>query len=175
MSFALKISAKMVRKPLATQGCNSREPRRSCLCAAWLHVVSFMKWRSKSLIKFQVVSCSLIFASLYSASGQSSPTPRASHSAAWDAARGQVVIFGGSDGLSPTDETWIWNGLWTLKNPVDRPPPIAFANMAYDQVRQQVVLFGGSQDATSGLLDTWIWDGNVWTGRFATNPPPARF
>ncbi|PYJ93930.1 MAG: hypothetical protein DME23_25600, partial [Verrucomicrobia bacterium] len=122
-----------------------------------------------------MVSCSLIFASLYSASGQSSPMPRASHSAAWDAARGQVVIFGGSDGLSPTDETWVWNGLWTLKNPVDRPPPIAFANMAYDELRQQIVLFGGSQDATSGLLDTWIWDGNDWTERFATNPPPARF
>src|SRR5205814_778403 len=135
----------------------------------------FMRWRSKSLIKCQAVSCSLIFASLYSASGQSSPTPRASHSAAWDAARGQVVIFGGSDGLSPTDETWVWNGLWTLKNPVDRPPPISFANMAYDELRQQIVLFGGSQDATSGLLDTWLWDGNDWTERFATNPPPARF
>src|SRR6266513_3821940 len=132
MSFALKISAKMVRKPLATQGCNSREPLRSCLCAAWLHVVSFMKWRSKSPIKFQVVSCSLVFASLYSAIGQSSPTPRASHSAAWDAARGQVAVFGGFEGPSPPDETWVWNGSWTLKNPVNRPSARAYANMAYD-------------------------------------------
>src|SRR5882762_6808608 len=102
MSFALKISAKMVRKSLTTQGDNSREPVRSYLCAAWLRVVSFMKWRSKSLIKFQVVSYSLIFASLYSARGQSSPSPRSSHSAAWDAARGQVVVFGGFGGPSVT-------------------------------------------------------------------------
>ena len=97
------------------------------------------------------------------------------HNTAGNGGAGYSLVFGGFDGLSPTDETWIWNGLWTLKNPVDRPPPIAFANMAYDELRQQIVLFGGSEDATSGLLNTWIWDGNDWTERFATNPPPARF
>ena len=119
-----------------------------------------MKRRSKSSIPFQVASCAFAFASLFSASAQSTPTPRTAHSAAWDAARGELVVFGGFDGASPTDETWVWNGTWTLKNPATRPSPRAYANMAYDEARQQVVLFGGSEDATTGLDDTWIWDGN---------------
>ena len=100
MSFALKISAKMVRKALATQGDNSREPVRSYLCAAWLRVVSFMKWRSKSLIRFQVLSYSLIFASLYSVRGQSSPLKRItsclcpSYAIPWRMPRGEGLVTG---------------------------------------------------------------------------------
>src|SRR6266699_6368748 len=105
-----------------------------------------MKRRSKSLIPFQVVSCVFAFAALVSASAQSSPTPRTAHSAAWDAARGQLVVFGGFDGPSPTDETWVWNGTWTRKNPATRPSPRAYANMVYDEARHQVVLFGGTRD-----------------------------
>src|SRR5438094_1390776 len=134
-----------------------------------------MKRRSKSLIPFQVVSCVFAFASLVAASAQSSPTPRTAHSAAWDAARGELVVFGGFDGPSPTDETWVWNGIWTLKNPATRPSARAYANMAYHEARQQVVLFGGSEDAATGLDDTWIWDGNEWSSRFSTNWPLARF
>src|SRR5205823_4135348 len=159
-------------------GDNSREPVRSYLCAAWLRVVSFMKWRSKSLIKFQAASYSLIFASLYSVSGQSSPSPRTGHNAAWDLARGELVVFGGSvgslPGPLPTDQTWVWNGTWTLKNPVNRPSARVYANMAYDEARQRVVLFGGSEDTVTGLNDTWVWDGNEWSSRFATNRPFAR-
>src|SRR6266545_2932339 len=93
-----------------------------------------MKRRSKSLIPFQVVSCVFAFACLVSASAQSSPTPRTAHSAAWDAARGELVVFGGFfDGPSPTDETWVWNGTWTLKNPTNRPSARVYANMAYDE------------------------------------------
>src|SRR5205823_8710711 len=159
-------------------GDNSREPVRSYLCAAWLRVVSFMKWRSKSLIKFQAASYSLIFASLYSVSGQSSPSPRTGHNAAWDLARGELVVFGGSvgslPGLLPTDQTWVWNGTWTLKNPVNRPSARTYANMVYDGARQQVVLFGG-WDGTTAFNDTWVWDGNEWSERFPTNPPSPRY
>jgi hypothetical protein len=47
--------------------------------------------------------------------------------------------------------------------------------MAYDEARQQVVLFGGSEDAVTGLNDTWIWDGNEWTNQVSTDRPFARF
>jgi len=133
-----------------------------------------MKRRSKSLIPFQVASCAFALASLVSASAQSSPTPRTAHSAAWDAARGELVVFGGFDGPSPTDETWVWNGTWTLKNPTNRPSARVYANMAYDEARQQVVLFGGSEDAASGLNDTWIWDGANWTQANPSTVPPGR-
>src|SRR6267378_6318170 len=137
MRFALKILDQPATSTLAIQGHNSRGPVTWCLFALWLRVVSFMKWRSKPLIKFQVASCAFALASLFSANAQSSPTPRTGHNAAWDAARGELVIFGGFDGPSPTDETWVWNGTWTLKNPATRPAARVYANMAYDEARQQ--------------------------------------
>ena len=102
------------------------------------------------MIPFQVALCAFTFAFLVSASAQSSPSPRSAHSAAWDAARGELVVFGGFAGRLPTDETWVWNGTWTLKNPTNRPPARVYANMVYDEARQQVVLFGGSEDAATG-------------------------
>jgi len=68
-----------------------------------------------------------------------------------DAARGELVIFGGFDGPSPTDQTWVWNGTWTFEELRQlRPAARVYSNMAYDEARQQVVLFGGSEDATPG-------------------------
>ena len=127
------------------------------------------------MIRLQVALCPFVIASVFSASAQPSPTPRTAHSAAWDAAHGELVVFGGFDGLSPTDETWVWNGTWTLKNPATRPTARVYANMVFDEARQQVVLFGGSEDTVAGLSDTWVWDGNEWSNRFTTNRPPARF
>src|SRR6266542_4205578 len=134
-----------------------------------------MKRRRKSSIPFPVALCAFVLASLYSASGQPSPTPLSNHSAAWDAARGQLVVFGGFNGPSPNDETWVWNGAWTRKNLANRPTARAYANMAYDEAPQQVVLFGGSRDGILGLNDTWVWDGIDWSQWFPANQPSPRF
>src|SRR6266498_3936267 len=134
-----------------------------------------MKRRSKSSILFPVTPVVLVLAFLYSASGQPSPTPLSNHSAAWDAARGQLVVFGGFNGPSPTDETWVWNGTWTRKNPATRPSPRAYANMVYEEARHQVVLFGGTRDGIFGLNDTWVWDGSDWSNWFPGNQPAPRF
>jgi len=95
-----------------------------------------------------------------------SPTPRDEHSMAYDAARGQVVLFGG---FAPNffngfwNDTWVWDGTnWTQKSPANRPLLRAGQAMAYDAARGQVVLFGGGGNLCGGdcfgfLGDTWVW------------------
>lgn len=85
---------------------------------------------------------------------------------AFDRARGEAVLFGGSTG----DETWIWDGAsWTARAPANPPPPepvAAPARLAYDEIRQHVVLVGGG--------GTWLWDGADWTRPAGPQPPSGR-
>jgi len=109
-----------------------------------------------------------------------SPPARTGHAMAYDAARGQVVLFGGDIGGQCTDcsDTWIWDGTnWTQKFPSSRPPRRYAHAMAYDPVRRVVVLFGGA-DVEGPLFiynDTWIWDGTNWTQQFPATVPPSRY
>ncbi len=96
---------------------------------------------------------------------------------AYDAARGQTVVFGGlgrNGGVLA--DTWAWNGTdWNKQDPDHRPKPRYLADMAYDAARQEVVLFGGNDYGSSGdLRDTWTWDGTDWTHRHPLHSPPAR-
>ena len=95
------------------------------------------------------------------------PTPRTFHAMAYDAARAQVVLFGGLDGqilqdehpLENRDDTWVWDGTnWTQKSPANSPPPRGYLAMAYDAARAQVVLFGGiNSNNFVRYNDTWVW------------------
>jgi uncharacterized protein (TIGR03437 family) len=105
-------------------------------------------------------------------SPQISPPARFAHSMAYDSARGQVVLFGGTSSGLFTD-TWVWDGAnWTQKSPPSIPPVRNFGAMAYDSAHAQVVLFGGNNGAF--LNDTWAWDGSNWTRRFPPSSPSAR-
>ncbi len=97
------------------------------------------------------------------------PSARAGHSLAFDAARGEVVLFGGdeTDSLDLQgpylNDTWVWNGAnWEFRSPMDSPTPRFRHAMAYDALRQRIVLFGGN-DTDGPLDDTWEWDGTNWT------------
>jgi N-acetylneuraminic acid mutarotase len=91
---------------------------------------------------------------------------------AYDAARGQVVLFGGSPshGNPATSDTWVWDGsVWTQKSPATSPPARSTPGMVYDAARSEIVLFGGG----TGFTDTWVWNGSIWAQRFpGTSPPP---
>jgi len=103
-----------------------------------------------------------------------SPPARVAHAMAYDAARGQVVLFGGFVNGSPSAETWVWDGVnWTKKFPATSPPASVYVGMTYDAIRQQVVLFGGGLYPNI-LADTWVWDGVNWTKKFPATSPPAR-
>ncbi|MDF1563610.1 MAG: hypothetical protein P1V51_11235 [Deltaproteobacteria bacterium] len=95
-----------------------------------------------------------------------------SYNLAYDAARQEVILFGGIDSLGTyLNETWRWDGTaWSQAYPASSPPPRADAELVYDAARQQLLLFGGHQGmpATS---DIWTWDGANWSSpELTTNP-----
>jgi hypothetical protein len=80
------------------------------------------------------------------------------HAAAFDTARGQIVLFGGT---GTSTSTWTWNAQgWTEHN-VPGPSPRLWPAMAYDAVRDRTVLSGGWFNQQN-LTDTWEWDGTQW-------------
>jgi RHS repeat-associated protein len=104
-----------------------------------------------------------------------SPPATSGHAMAYDAARQQVVMFGGAVGSTIVADTWVWDGAnWTQKFPANMPSPRLHAAMAYDIARQQVVLFGGGPGSPTAFSDTWVWDGTNWTQKSPTTSPPAR-
>jgi uncharacterized repeat protein (TIGR01451 family) len=87
---------------------------------------------------------------------------------AYDAARGQVVLFGGSPSpVNPAiNDTWVWDGSrWSQKSPATSPPVGGYPAMAYDSARNEVILFRGL------VMDTWVWNGSTWTQRSTASPP----
>lgn len=111
-----------------------------------------------------------------------SPAPRSGHAMAYDAARRQVVLFGGvsTGGFSTFNETWVWDGSnWIRKFPSTSPPARSLTAMIYDTKRDQILLFGGFPDVFSGAIgaidDTWIWDGLTWTQKSLARSPSARY
>src|SRR5262245_50153857 len=102
-------------------------------------------------------------------------TRRDGQAMAYDSARHVVVMFGGS-ASSPGNYTWEYDGTTWQVRATTGPPWRRDAAMAYDRSRGHVVLFGGWDDRWGlGTFygDTWEWDGNQWTQRTVTGPPPA--
>jgi hypothetical protein len=101
-----------------------------------------------------------------------SPSARAGHGMATDAA-GNVVVFGGTDSASKTNlaDTWVWNGTtWQQQFPVTSPSARSGHAMAFDPDLNEVILFAGYL-----LSDTWTWDGSNWTQVFPSTAPPDRY
>lgn len=96
--------------------------------------------------------------------------------ATYDAARSEVVLFGGQTGPdAASGETWTWNGTnWSNRNVAGPPARIAHA-MTFDGARNEVVLFGGLAYARFYVDDLWVWNGSQWTQRVTTTKPLARF
>ena len=105
---------------------------------------------------------------------QIAPTPRYAASAAYDAKRNVVVLFGGSDPSGPVADTWTWDGdRWRSITPATSPPARIHAAMTYDSRRKRVLLFGG-RGAQGPLADLWAWDGATWTELHPATTPPIR-
>lgn len=103
--------------------------------------------------------------------------PRGSYTMAYDAARGQAVIFGAATdaaGTPLTTQTWGWDGVaWTNLIPAGSTlTPALNVGLAYDAARARVVSFGGW---TGGYtFRTLEWAGTSWLD-VAPNgavPPP---
>jgi hypothetical protein len=105
------------------------------------------------------------------------PVGRYQAAAAYDSARGRVVMFGGSEQAAGiVDTLWEWSGAGWLGPiaPATRPSARDAHAMAYDSIRGRVVLFGGRNGADLTLLDdVWEWDGIAWYGPFRPTPRPS--
>lgn len=99
------------------------------------------------------------------------PSPRGHSAMAYDEARRNLILFGGSG--TGNQETWIWDGT----NWVERTATLTSAPsgrhghaMVYDSVRREVLLVGG----IVGSSETWSWNGTAWRQHalLPVNPGP---
>jgi hypothetical protein len=94
---------------------------------------------------------------------------------AYDAARGALVMFGGSTDFGELlADQWQWDGSdWKRVTPSLTPPPRRDFGFTYDAARHTIVLFGGETSSSvlgdTVLGDTWEWDGAIWTQRIAAS------
>ena len=89
----------------------------------------------------------------------------------YDAGRGKVLLFGGTNNpnLPGFSDTWDWDGsAWVQQAPVHRPSARHAHGLAYDLRRGRTLLFGGRRDSATQLDDTWEFDGSDWS-QVATN------
>jgi cysteine-rich repeat protein len=87
----------------------------------------------------------------------------------FDMRRGEVVMFGGSFGGSPSFQTWLHDGTtWILKAPLESPSARFAAAIAYDERRGKTVMWGGSTVDE----DVHEWDGFGWSKVTVTGPMP---
>ena len=109
-------------------------------------------------------------------SSLTSPSPRFGHALAYDSARAQTVLFGGTpswgNGLG---DTWtLQGGQWLQHTTAIAPSARSGHAMAFDGDRAKLVLFGGGGPGGT-LNDTWWWNGNEWLAIFTAQAPSARW
>ncbi len=90
------------------------------------------------------------------------PGGRTSHGMAYDALRGETILFGGGNFGGLSEDTWAYDGLTWSKKAVAGPSPRGSHRMAYDSWRGLVMVFAGSAN-NEPLNDLWEWDGMEWT------------
>jgi hypothetical protein len=95
---------------------------------------------------------------------------------AYDPVGKNILMFGGYDGISYLNDTWIFDGTdWSQLSPSNAPPVRSAPAISFDRVTGKMILFGGF-NGNDYLGDTWIWDGSArtWTEASpATRPTPV--
>jgi hypothetical protein len=100
--------------------------------------------------------------------GDGMPSTRIGGSLAFDGARRNIVLFGGSNTLN---DTWVLEGNeWRLAQAnatgsPDQPSRRDGASMIFAPLRDAIVLYGGTAGFNNWQGDTWEWDGAGWSRR----------
>jgi hypothetical protein len=85
---------------------------------------------------------------------------------AYDAARGEMVLFGGGgEDFEMLGDTWTWDGSTWTQASTTGPSPRFPSAIAYDVAREKVLLFSGhfvSGNEYVDYDDFWEWDGTSW-------------
>lgn len=111
------------------------------------------------------------------------PSPRAFHSAVYDAAHRRMIVFGGAISIygAYSNEAWALSldgePGWTQIPAGGTPPPPLYGHSAiYDPRRDRMVVFGGSTGGP-GFNDVWaLWLSGTpsWEHLFPSGTPPAQ-
>jgi hypothetical protein len=116
-----------------------------------------------------------------------SPVPRSGHSMAYDAARGEIVLFGGfhyADSPTWYSDTWVWDASGWHQHFSDTPPVARAGHLlAYHPALRCVVLVGGAGGKTITSTgynydfrrELWTWNGISWTQQFPADQPGAAY
>jgi PKD repeat protein len=104
------------------------------------------------------------------------PPPAAAAGFAYDAAQGDLVLYGGSCGFLCVDsETWeLYGGEWFPVHPTSTPGPWLGGSLVYDEQLGTLVLFGGANATFAYQSSTWEFDGSTWFVPLVVSAPPAR-
>src|SRR5262249_34001120 len=92
------------------------------------------------------------------------PAARDYTAMAFDAARREIVLFGGYTNGPLMNDTWTYDGVdWHQENPAHPPAARMLHSMSYDPVRQRVLMVGGTTPPAPPEPDErWEWNGRVW-------------
>ena len=105
---------------------------------------------------------------LDSAVSRPEPAPQGLAATAYDAATGDVVVWGGQGPGNLVSDTWTWDGTkWTEHSAGSSgaAPSTGIPAAAYDPSNQSVMLYTESQ--------TWAWSGESWHRQFTARHPIA--
>ncbi len=94
-----------------------------------------------------------------------SPASRTGAALTYDAAKKQLILYGGVTATGLSAETWAWNGqTWQQESSANGPASRQNALLVYDNASQQTLLFGGlnAGGTQSSPGDTWTWNGQSW-------------
>ena len=104
------------------------------------------------------------------------PGQRYGAALAWDASRGEAVLFGGLlPDCSLADDTWLWDGRDWRQAATPMAPRGRFHSAAlFDSARDRTVLVAGERIGGNYLRDVWEWDGEAWQETTSGTGPAAR-
>lgn len=98
---------------------------------------------------------------------------------AYDAARGETILFGGNWGSTYYPETWSFDldsGVWTQLDPDTFVSGRRDHSMVFDPISGNVIMFGGYRADGTLLNDMWSWNGLDWSLITpATTAPSPRY
>jgi hypothetical protein len=105
------------------------------------------------------------------------PSARYDSAMAYDAATGNIVLFGGATHRGRVlGDTWTFDGsAWAKLSPATNPTARGATAFAYDAATGNVVMYGGQVDTGVFPAGTWTWDGTNWTELSPSPTPPQVF
>ena len=111
---------------------------------------------------------------------ETSPTPRHSAVMVYDSADEVIILFGGYNGRSITNDIWIFDcktEAWSECTQEVTPPGRMSHAMVYDSKNDKVIIFSGYGSSGPNECDTWVYDypTNTWQEMSPLNSPNARY